>query len=98
MNKRKKLWRTFKNNKTAIVGAVMALVVVFIAVFAFLISPYDPLDQDVFHRLTPPERSHPLGTDEYGRDVLSRIMWGTQISLAVGFFSVWLGMIIGTAM
>ena len=98
MNKRKKLWRTFTNNKTAIVGAVMALVVVFIAVFAFLISPYDPLDQDVFHRLTPLERSHPLGTDEYGRDVLSRIIWGTRISLAVGFFSVLLGMIIGTAM
>ena len=98
MNKRKKLWRTFKNNKTAIVGAVMALVVVFIAVFAFLISPYDPLDQDVFHRLTPLERSHPMGTDEYGRDVLSRIIWGTQISLMVGFFSVLLGMIIGTAM
>ena len=98
MNKRKKLWRTFKNNKTAVVGAVMALVVVFIAVFAFLISPYDPLDQDVFHRLTPLERSHPMGTDEYGRDVLSRIIWGTQISLMVGFFSVLLGMIIGTAM
>jgi peptide/nickel transport system permease protein len=98
MNKRKKLWRTFKNNKTAVVGAVMALVIVFIAVFAFLISPYDPLDQDVFHRFTPLERSHPLGTDEYGRDVLSRIIWGTQISLMVGFFSVLLGMIIGTAM
>jgi len=98
MNKRKKLWRTFKNNKTAVVGAVMALVVVFIAVFAFLISPYDPLEQDVFHRLTPLERSHPLGTDEYGRDVLSRIIWGTQISLSVGFFSVLLGITIGTAM
>jgi len=98
MNKRKKVWRTFKNNKTALVGAVMALVVVFIAVFAFLISPYDPLEQDVFHRLTPLERSHPLGTDEYGRDVLSRIIWGTQISLSVGFFSVLLGITIGTAM
>ena len=98
MNERRKLWRTFKNNKTAVVGAVMALVVLLTAVFAFLISPYDPLDQDVFHRLTPPERAHPLGTDEYGRDVLSRIIWGTQISLAVGFFSVLLGMIMGTAM
>jgi peptide/nickel transport system permease protein len=98
MNKRRKLWRTFKNNKTAVIGAVVALVVLLTAVFAFLISPYDPLDQDVFHRLTPPERSHPLGTDEYGRDVLSRIIWGTQISLMVGFFSVLLGMIMGTAM
>lgn len=98
MNERRKLWRTFKNNKTAVVGAVIALVVLLTAVFAFLISPYDPLDMDVFHRLTPPERSHPLGTDEYGRDVLSRIIWGTQISLTVGFFSVLLGMIMGTAM
>ncbi len=98
MNERRKLWRTFKNNKTAVVGAVMALVVLLTAVFAFLISPYDPLDQDVFHRFSPPERSHPLGTDEYGRDVLSRIIWGTQISLTVGFFSVLLGMIMGTAM
>ena len=98
MNERRKLWRTFKNNKAAVVGAVMALVVLLTAVFAFLISPYDPLDQDVFHRFSPPERSHPLGTDEYGRDVLSRIIWGTQISLTVGFFSVLLGMIMGTAM
>jgi len=98
MNERRKLYRTFKNNKTAVVGAVIALVVLLTAVFAFLISPYDPLEMDVFHRLTPPERSHPLGTDEYGRDVLSRIIWGTQISLTVGFFSVLLGMIMGTAM
>ncbi|MBL7177236.1 MAG: ABC transporter permease [Desulfobacteraceae bacterium] len=98
MNERRKLCRTFKNNKTAVVGAVIALVVLLTAVFAFLISPYDPIDMDVFHRLTPPERSHPLGTDEYGRDVLSRIIWGTQISLTVGFFSVLLGMIMGTAM
>ncbi|MCK4788947.1 MAG: ABC transporter permease [Desulfobacteraceae bacterium] len=98
MNERRKLYRTFKNNKTAIVGAVIALVVLLTAVFAFLISPYDPLEMDVFHRLTPPERLHPLGTDEYGRDVLSRIIWGTQISLTVGFFSVLLGMIMGTAM
>ena len=98
MNERRRLWQTFKNNKTAVVGAVMALGVLLTAVFAFLISPYDPLDQDVFHRLTPPERSHLLGTDEYGRDVLSRIIWGTQISLTVGFFSVLLGMIMGTAM
>ncbi len=98
MNARSKLWRTFKNNKTAVVGAVMALIVLLTAVGAFLIAPYDPLDQDVFHRLTPPERSHLLGTDEYGRDVLSRVIWGTRISLMVGFFSVLLGMVLGTAM
>jgi len=98
MNARSKLWRTFKNNKTALVGAVMALIVLLTAICAFVLAPYDPLDQDVFHRLTPPERSHLLGTDEYGRDVLSRVIWGTQISLTVGFFSVLLGMVLGTVM
>ena len=94
----RKLLRTFKGNKTAIAGAAMASMVVLTAVFAFVIAPYDPIDQDVFHRLKPPERSHLLGTDEYGRDVLSRVIWGTRISLTVGFFSVLLGMIMGTAM
>jgi peptide/nickel transport system permease protein len=98
MNARSKLWRTFKNNKTAVVGAAMALIVLLTALGAFVMAPYDPLEQDVFHRLTPPERSHLLGTDEYGRDVLSRVIWGTRISLAVGFFSVLLGMVLGTAM
>jgi len=98
MNARSKLWRTFKNNKTAVAGAVMALVVLLTALGAFVMAPYDPLEQDVFHRLTPPERSHLLGTDEYGRDVLSRVIWGTQISLTVGFFSVLLGMVLGTTM
>jgi peptide/nickel transport system permease protein len=98
MNARSKLWRTFKNNKTAVVGAIMALIVLLTAIGAFVLAPYDPLEQDVFHRLTPPERSHLLGTDEYGRDVLSRVIWGTQISLTVGFFSVLLGMVLGTAM
>lgn len=98
MSARTKLWRTFKNNKTAVAGAVMALIVLLTAVCAFVIAPYDPLEQDVFHRLTPPERSHLLGTDEYGRDVLSRVIWGTQISLTVGFFSVLLGMVLGTSM
>ena len=98
MSARGKLWRTFKNNKTAVVGAVMALIVLLTAIGAFVLAPYDPLEQDVFHRLTPPERSHLLGTDEYGRDVLSRVIWGTQISLTVGFFSVLLGMVLGTAM
>lgn len=98
MSDQRKLWRTFKSNKTAIAGAAMASMVILTAVFAFVIAPYDPIDQNVFHRLKPPERSHLLGTDEYGRDVLSRVIWGTRISLAVSFFSVLLGMIMGTAM
>ena len=93
-----KLWRTFKRNKTAVVGTVVALLVVLFAAVAPLISPYDPLDQDIAHRLRSPNRSHLLGTDEYGRDILSRILWGARVSLSVGVLSILLGLVIGTAM
>lgn len=98
MSEPKKIWRTFASNKTAVIGSVMAIVILLIAATAPWISPYDPLDQDVFYRLTPPERAHLLGTDEYGRDIFSRILWGAQVSLAVGFFSVLLGMVLGVSM
>jgi len=71
---------------------------IFIAVLASWVSPYDPLKQNVYHRLTPPEHSHLLGTDEYGRDVLSRIFTGTRISFFVSIISIILGMAIGTGM
>ena len=61
MSEKGKLWRTFKKNKTALVGTVVALLVVLFAVLAPLISPYDPLDQDISHRLHSPDRSHPPG-------------------------------------
>ncbi|MFH1933593.1 MAG: ABC transporter permease [Pseudomonadota bacterium] len=98
MGEKKKLWRTFQKNRTALIGSIIVVLLVIVACFASLISPYDPLEQDVFNSLRPLDRSHPLGTDEYGRDVLSRIIWGTQVSLTVGFFSVMLGMIMGTTM
>lgn len=95
---RGKILRTFFRNKTSIIGACISLVMFLIAILAPWISPYDPLKQNVYYRLTPPERSHLLGTDEYGRDVLSRIFTGAQISFLVGVISVALGMVIGTAM
>ncbi len=98
MGEKGKIWRTFKKNKTALIGMGVALFVVLVAIAAPWISPYDPLDQDVAHRLRPPDRSHVLGTDEYGRDVLSRIFWGARVSLAVGVLSILLGLVIGTTM
>ena len=98
MSDRRRLWRTFQNNKTAVAGSFLAVLLVLVALFAGWISPYDPLEQNVFHRVKPPERSHLLGTDEYGRDVLSRVIWGAQISLTVGLLSVILGMVLGTSL
>jgi peptide/nickel transport system permease protein len=97
ITQRRRIWRTFLKNKTAAVGSVVALIAIFAAIFAPWISPYDPLEQDVFYRLTPPENIHPLGTDRYGRDVLSRVIWGARISLLVGTLSVLFGMVVGTS-
>jgi peptide/nickel transport system permease protein len=96
--KRRKILKTFLKNRTSLIGACISVAMIFIAILAPWISPIDPLKQNVYHRLTPPERGHLLGTDEYGRDVLSRIFTGTRISFFVGIISVTLGMVIGTGM
>ena len=95
---RGKMLRIFFRNRTSIIGAGISLAMLFIAIFAPWISPYDPLKQNVYYRLTSPERSHLLGTDEYGRDVLSRIFTGAQISFLICLVSVAFGMVIGTFM
>ncbi len=96
MDSRRRLFRTFLRNKAALVGGVIALIVTILALFAPLIAPYDPIEQNVYHRLAPPEQAHLLGTDVFGRDTLSRIIWGARISLAVSVSSVFIAMIIGT--
>lgn len=98
MREKERIWRTLKKNKTAIIGIIIASAVIIIAIFAPLISPFDPLKQNVFDRLTPPEMGHPLGTDVFGRDIFSRIMHGARVSLLVGIMSVVIGMTVGTAM
>jgi peptide/nickel transport system permease protein len=92
------VWVTFKSNQTALVGVVLALVVIALAIGAPWLSPHDPLKQNVYYRLKGPEPGHPMGVDDFGRDVLSRILWGARTSLIVGTASVVLGMIVGTVM
>lgn len=98
MTERRRIFRTFLKNRIAVIGSVIAFIMILIAILAPWISPYDPLKQDVYHRLTSPERIHPLGTDLYGRDILSRVIWGARVSLLVGTSSVLLGMILGMVM
>src|SRR5437867_4117460 len=76
-------------------GGVCLLLLVFVAVFAGQLSPYDPLAQDIPNRLTPPSSTFWLGTDNLGRDVFSRIMFGARTSLYVGLVSVALGSLTG---
>ena len=76
-------------------GALLTIVLILVALAAPLISPFDPDSQDTFRRLEPPSREHPLGLDDLGRDVLSRIVWGARVSLRVGFSVVITASLIG---
>jgi peptide/nickel transport system permease protein len=92
----KGLLRAFNANKTSWVGLAMFLVVALLAILAPLVAPYDPLDQNILFRLQPPSTDHWFGTDYYGRDTLSRILWGARISLAIGLFAIGAALLIGT--
>lgn len=96
MEDRSKIWRTFRKNRIAVIGLVLTLVIGLIAILAPVISPYSPVEQDVLNQYNSPGGIHFFGTDNYGRDVLSRIIWASRISLVVGFFSVLFGMFVGS--
>lgn len=87
----------FNKNKTSWVGLVILIVMVIVALAAPLLAPYNPVEQHIIHRLQPSSAQYLLGTDQFGRDILSRIIWGARISLTVGVFSILLGMILGGA-
>ncbi len=97
VSQRQRAWRTFKGNRTAVVGLGMILVIVFIALAAPLLAPHDPLDQSTRDRLAAPGEGFALGRDDFGRDILSRVIYGTRIALLVGLVSVAFGGIVGTA-
>jgi peptide/nickel transport system permease protein len=88
-------WKRFKKNKLAVTGGILVLALFIIAVFASVLSPFDPNEIDRYNILNPPDIRHPLGTDELGRDIMSRMIWGSRISLAVGFVAVGIATLIG---
>jgi peptide/nickel transport system permease protein len=89
------LERFFKN-KMAVAGSVVVVLLFAVSLLAPWIAPYDPSTIDLKHVLAPPSFGHPLGTDQLGRDVLSRMIWGARISLKVGFVATGIAMLIGT--
>ncbi len=93
---RLKIVQTFLRNRSAVAGLIMVMIILPVALLSPLIAPYDPIDQNVELQLKAPDKSHPLGTDSFGRDMLSRILVGGRVSLTVGVLSVLLGMVIGS--
>lgn len=89
-------WKRFRRNKLAMLGALIIFSLALVAVIAPLIAPFSPNHQDILHRLEPPSTKHPLGTDDLGRDLLSRVIYGTRISLLVGFVAIGIAIIIGS--
>lgn len=87
----------FARNKLSWVGLVLLALIAGIAIFAPLLAPYDPLAQNIVVRLEPPSAEFLLGTDSYGRDVLSRLIYGARISLLVGFVAILIAMTVGSA-
>jgi len=85
----------FKEHKIAMVGAVLILVLVLIAVFAPYIAPHDPIEINLKERLLAPNMEYPLGTDNLGRCMLSRIIYGARISLQIGIIVVGITSVIG---
>ena len=87
--------KRFSRNKLSVLGTITILLLIMVAALAPFLAPYDPTSIDVHHVLSPPNLKHPLGTDELGRDLLSRIIWGSRISLKVGFVAVGISVLIG---
>ena len=89
------LIRVFATNKLFLFGGLVIMALIVMALLAPFFAPYDPGEIFIENKLKAPSRFHPCGTDQLGRDVLSRLIYGTRISLSVGFVSVSIAVIIG---
>ena len=89
-------YHVFNRNMTSWVGLILLLTMVALAILAPVIAPHNPVEQNIIQRLQPPSSRFLLGTDYYGRDVLSRIIWGCRVSFVIGSISVAAAMLFGT--
>src|SRR6185503_11880460 len=90
-------WRQLRRNRSAVAGLIIIGILVLSAVFAPWLAPYDPYRVNLDNRLQPPGGAHLLGTDELGRDILSRLLYGARVSLWVGIVTVFASGLIGVS-
>jgi len=97
----KDFWRRFRKHPLAVLGLVILIIYILMAIFAPFIAPHDPNKQSISNRLLPPmafeggTSEYPLGTDYLGRDILSRIIYGSRVSLLVGVISIAISVFVG---
>lgn len=89
------IWYALKRNKRAMLGLIFIVFLILLAIFADFIAPYGMKEQNLSNALQFPNATHWLGTDDLGRDVLSRLIYGTRISLTVGVSAVLVALIAG---
>lgn len=95
MKSLKNFWRYYRRSKLAVIALIFLVLIIILALLADVIAPY-PFDvQDPAIRFQPPSGKHLMGTDNFGRDIFSRILYGARISLEIGFLSVTIAMMIG---
>ena len=87
--------RAMLRHRSGMVGLVITLVLLIVAILAPVLVPYDPLEMHPGDRFQPPSKTYPMGTDEFGRDILSRIIAGARISFAVGLISIAIAVLVG---
>jgi len=92
----KDFWRRFRRNRLALAGSVLVMFLFFVSLLSPWLAPYDPNAIDLKNILAPPSVEHLFGTDQLGRDVCSRMIWGAGISLKVGFVATGIAILIGT--
>ncbi len=92
------MWKRFMANRRAMAGLVVVVLLFLVAIFAPVLAPMDPYEQNLALKIQPPSPEHRLGMDELGRDVLSRLIYGSRVSLQVGFMTVGISLVIGVTL
>jgi len=90
------VWRRFRRNRLAVLGAATVVLLVLVAVFADVVAPYSPTLVNLNEQFEPPSLKHPFGTDYFGRDILSRVIHGARISLVIGLVPTVMALAFGT--
>ena len=90
------IWKRLRKQRLAMIGGGILFLLLFVALCAPVLAPHDPMEQNLYARLEPPSLEHPLGTDDFGRDILSRMIYGSRISLRIGGASITAALLVGT--